>query len=465
MIPRDHTVRSRTGNEGMDEAYSVPSSGLPAVKLSLVLLAVVCTTRVGHAEPINLPAHPADPGQPPPVLSQGEAYRWALEHNPEIAAFRTQRGIAAAGIVIARTYPFNPIWESSVRGDFGPPSAGVTNSVANTQRVSIDLEIRGQRRIRVQAAAALLTRTEWEIANQEAALAVRVLRSFDTVVYRSRKRKLIEYSVALNQHAAELVGELVKAGRLTPVDEIVIQTELQDARAQLTPGQAAVVAAWQDLYRALGIAEGTVTLLGGFELPPTLENDGDNLLQTALERRPDLRARQIAVSEADARLRLEIANRYGNPNVGPAYEYNETRTEFIGLQFSMPLPVFNTHRGDIQQREAERVQISLQLRQNEIAVRQDVRAALARLEQARRWVTNYQHDVVPFLEKSLKDIQTLFEARAPGVDLLRVIDVQRKLLHARDVELDAIYELRQALADLAAAVGDPSLALAPDSKP
>ena len=46
-----------------------------------------------------------------------------------------------------------------------------------------------------------------------------------------------------------------------------------------------------------------------------------------------------------------------------------------------------------------------------------------------------------------------------GVDLLRVIDLQRKKLHARDIELDALLEVRQALADLAAAVGDPSVAV------
>jgi cobalt-zinc-cadmium efflux system outer membrane protein len=234
-----------------------------------------------------------------------------------------------------------------------------------------------------------------------------------------------------------------------------------DARAQLAPGQAALVTAWQDLYRTLGLTEGTVTLLGGFELPPPLEEDRDFLLDTALQRRPDLRARQIAVNEADARLRLEIANRFGNPNIGPAYEMNETRADFIGVQFSLPLPVINTHPGEIRQRDAERVQAALQLRQNEVGVRQDVRAAFARLERARAWVANYQRTVVPYLEKSLQDIRTLFEARAAGVDLLRVIDVQRKLLRARDVELDAIFELRQSLADLTASVGDPSLALPP----
>ncbi len=82
-------------------------------------------------------------------------------------------------------------------------------------------------------------------------------------------------------------------------------------------------------------------------------------------------------------MRLEIANRYGNPIVGPAYEYDATRINYIGAQLTLPLPVFNTHRGDIQQREAERNRASYDLIQTEVQIRQDVFAALKRLEQAR----------------------------------------------------------------------------------
>jgi outer membrane protein TolC len=57
-------------------------------------------------------------------------------------------------------------------------------------------------------------------------------------------------------------------------------------------------------------------------------------------------------------------------------------------------------------------------------------------------------------------METLF--RQGGVDLLRVIDIHRTLLQARSGYLDALYELRQALADLAAAVADPALALEPE---
>jgi cobalt-zinc-cadmium efflux system outer membrane protein len=399
----------------------------------------------------------------PGPLSADAAIRWALQYNPEIAALRQQRGIAAAGVVIARTYPFNPIWDATVSAAMGPEVAGITNVVPITSAVKLELELRHQRRIREQAAAAALSRTEWEVANQELTLTVRVLRAFDTVVYRFRKRQVALYAVDLNQKAAQQVEEFAKLGNkgVTAVDVQVIKAEVQGARGQLPPATTALVTAWQDLYKALGLTRGSFDLLGGFEVPQRVEDDADQLLQAAKERRPDLRAHQLAVNEADARVRLEKANRFGNPAIGDYTEVTESRGTFVGVAFTMPLPVLNTHRGEIQQREVERTRAALELRQNEVTVEQDLRAALARLEQARRWVETYRREIVPTLEKTLKDVQTMFEERAPGADLVRLIDVQRKLVTARDLELDAIYELRQALADLAAAVGDPSVAVLP----
>ena len=80
----------------------------------------------------------ADPPEalpaPPPVLRLTEAVSFALQNNPELAAFRQQRGVASAAVVIANTYPFNPTWTNKLFADGGPISAGITNRVATEQR-------------------------------------------------------------------------------------------------------------------------------------------------------------------------------------------------------------------------------------------------------------------------------------------------------------------------------------------
>src|SRR5262245_7317144 len=105
----------------------------------------------------------ADPPQPksnesdPRLLTLQSAIVYALENNPQLAAIRQLRGIAAAAVVIAETYPFNPIWEGKVRGDGGPADAGITNRVPTEHTLLTELEIRGQRAYRRQGADAALS--------------------------------------------------------------------------------------------------------------------------------------------------------------------------------------------------------------------------------------------------------------------------------------------------------------------
>src|SRR5207245_9903972 len=103
---------------------------------------------------------------------------------------------------------------------------------------------------------------------------------------------------------------------------------------------------------------------------------------------------------------------------------------------------------------------ALDLRSAEIASQQQVHAALSRLATARAIVETYRSRRLPNLEASLKNMETLFSQG--GVDLLKVIDLHRTLLTARSGYLDALFELRQARDDLAAAVADPSLTVDPE---
>jgi cobalt-zinc-cadmium efflux system outer membrane protein len=151
--------------------------------------------------------------------------------------------------------------------------------------------------------------------------------------------------------------------------------------------------------------------------------------------------------------------------LGPTYEMDPTRVSLFGATLIMPLPAFNTHQGEIVQRQQDRIRAVLDLQTTDRTIAQDVHAALARLTDARRRVSVYQTQVLPHLQASFKDMEQLFLQGDPGVDALRVIDVRRKLLRARDGFLDALYELDQAQADLSAAVGDLSLSYVAEPEP
>lgn len=403
------------------------------------------------------------PEPPSTVLTADEAVAFALRNNPELAALRQQHGFAAAGVVIARTYPLNPVYEGKIRAANGPESAGVTFRVPQEHRFFLELEVRGQGAYRRQGASATLSRTDWEIATQELMIAARVRRAFYTTLYRQQKLRLVEETIRLNEQVAQQVRLLVEEGKLRPADLILIQTEVDDARTLFGVGRTTLETARADLRRTLGVVDEAITLQGSLDPapPPVAPQD---LSRRALDERPDLRARQAALTETEALLRLEIANRYGNPSVGPSYEIDSSRVNMVGAEMHVPLPVLNTHRGEIQQREAARARAALELRQTEIQIVQDVQAAVSHLQTALASVMAYQNQVLPNLRTALADMERLFALGEPGVDVLRLIDVRRKLLRARDSYLDALWDVQQAEADLAAAIGDPFAAL-PSERP
>jgi cobalt-zinc-cadmium efflux system outer membrane protein len=387
-------------------------------------------------------------------LSLPDAIRFALQNNPELATLRQQHGIASAAVVIARTYPFNPTAQSLVMGAGGPESAGITNRVFNEHLVRLDIECRGQGKHRAAAAQAALSRVEWEIAAQEMLLAVRVLRAFNAVVYQRERLQLVQEAIRTQEDAVKQVTRLVEQNRMGRGDLILARADLTEVRATLGPARNAMNQALAVLRRTLGVVDEAIAVQGSLGPGPT-GGDLAALSAAALENRPDLQALRLAVEEAEARVRLEVANRFGNPSIGPVMEYNETRAHFIGGYLVMPIPLLNTRRGEILQRQAERDRARLALRQAEIQVQEDMQAALTRLTDADTMVRTYRDETLKQLDETRVTLDKLFAAGEPGVDMSRVLDVRRRILRARGLYVDALFELSQAQADFAAALGDP----------
>jgi outer membrane protein TolC len=390
-------------------------------------------------------------------LTLNEAVQWALEHNPQLATFRRNRGIAQAAVQIAKQYPFNPIVQDFVWYGNGPPSAGVTNHVFEEHTMRTDLELMRQGLYRRGIARNALSRTEWEIAAQELLISVQVARAYNNLLYRQAKYSLLEEGAHFTQEIADNVKQLYEQGTLKSADLLLANADVVESRNLLGPARSLEVVAQNDLRRALGMVGEPFVLDGtlekGFVSPPA-----SVLVQAGMERRPDLHALEFAVREANERVKLEIANRWGNPSLGPAFEYNETSVYFTGMWLIWSPPVFNTRKGEIRQRQAELARAVQELRQGELQVQQDVFAGLARLTQAENVVNDFRTTALPKLRQTLEELDKLYRAGQPGVDLARIIDIRRRLLRARDSYLDVLFEMSQAQVDLAAAVSDLSFA-------
>jgi cobalt-zinc-cadmium efflux system outer membrane protein len=405
------------------------------------------------------------PAPPPTTVVQGPigrdaAVQLALHNNPALMVVRQQNGFGEAAILISKTYPFNPVYTGYVTSANGPAAAGVTNQVYNEHYISLELELRGQGGYRRAGACATATKIEWEIAYQEMLVSMNVLRAYNAVIYRQAKIGIFEENYKLNEQLFEKTRQAADQGKVKLTDLTMARADLDTLRAQRSQIRTALAIARSDLRRQLGVLDDSFGLLGSLDVPmPAL--DVDALTQMAIDQRPDLRARRAALCEAENALKLVEANRFGNPSIGPYYEYDPTRVTYWGARISAPIPVFNTRKGEILKAQTEVCKVRAELNQLEVQASLDVRAALARLADATQWAASYDNDVVPALFKAKQDVERTVVNRDPGADPAKLVAVQKAFLKAQDSQLDAHFEVSQGEVDLALAIAEPTIAIGP----
>ncbi len=398
--------------------------------------------------------------QPFTALSREAAVQQALQQNPNLATIRKQCGYAEAALILARTYPFNPVYTGYVTGATGPTSAGITNRVYEEHYISLELELRGQGKHRKAGAAATASRIEWEISQQEIAVSVAVIRAYNTVLYRQKKIDFIDAGLKITETTLSQMSKQVDAGKAKATDLMLARIDFDGARAQRGQALTALTVARSELRKLLGTLDDSFVVVGDLEVPLP-GADQTALTQLALNQRADLQARRSAMCEADAALRLVNANKFGNLSLGPYYELDPTRVSYVGGRISMPLAIFNRKQGEIHKAETDVAKIRAEVQQIELQASQDVQAALSRWTDATKWVSSYQTEVLPNLTKAKQDLEKQVAAKDPNADFARMVAVQRTFIKANENLLDAHYEASQAQADLALSVAEPALAIGP----
>ena len=214
-------------------------------------------------------------------LTREEAVRQALHSNPTLMVTRKQHGYAEAALVIAKTYPYNPVYTGYETYNSG---FAVFNHVYLEQYISLEVELRGQHKHRRAIGAAAASRIDWEISQQEIGVSVAVIRAFNTVLYRQQKLAFVDDNLKLSEQAFEGTRKQAEAGKLTKLDLALARADIDSARAARGQTRTTLAVARSELRKLLGSTDDTFLAAGDLnvQLPST---DHAALTQLALARR------------------------------------------------------------------------------------------------------------------------------------------------------------------------------------
>lgn len=374
-------------------------------------------------------------------LTQEEAVAVALWNSPSFHATLADLGMARADLVEAGLLR-NPIF--SLLFPVGPKQLEFT--------LQFPIEALLQRPARVAAARLNVQAVGERLVWDALSLVAQVRTAHADAITADRRLTLAAENAVLVRRLADITDARLRAGDISELEaraprsdaarvEVIRQAAEHDrelARLTLT----ALLGLDRDPYPVLP------RLSAAYDAPPCVVDDVR--LKDALASRPDVRAAELAIEAATARARWERSRLLTLMGVLDANGSGSEGFE-IGPGVAIDAPIFNRNQGAIGRATVEIVRASRLYAAARAQVMADVRSSAVRVGRAQQALDAWSVEIVPSLETERRQAEIAYEAGE--VALFTVLDVSRRLVDSRMLQLDAEADLYRSRIALERAIG------------
>ncbi len=351
--------------------------------------------------------------------------------NPELSGGVGQKRVTGGGLSAEGV-----AWSVSVVQPFEwPGRIGLRKAIANHD---IELAHLGYERFKIALAGRVRTLAYGLFAAQEkSAAATEVAERFKAL--------------------REVLVQRDPAG-LTPLLEtrVIEATEL-NAQRKASEAALATQSALLELNQLRGVSPDTRLAISqanlSFRPPP---QDRSALITLARTNNFELRVRAVELAQQGFRVDLAKNERYPSISVGPTFSQENAgndREHIIGVGISLPLPLWNRNKGNIEAAAARQVQAEVSLNVTEREIQRKVIEAALTYETKLREMAKWRPDSVQHFKEAAEIADRHY--RLGAVPISTYVELQKQYLDAVEGLLNTKKEAFEAAAQLELLTGLP----------
>jgi cobalt-zinc-cadmium efflux system outer membrane protein len=389
-------------------------------------------------------------------LSGDQAVAVALFLNPELRAFRKERGIAEGELVSARLIP-NPEIQASTLGNLKAFTGGLASGAFSLLVVP---PRPGERGARIARAQARIEQVRNEVSAEEWKLATDVRKAYLSAWAVDQRLHLANASLQLQERIRNYYQQKRQLGDASRLDVNLVRIEYSQALRDREKISTEHDQVRQLLNRLLGLpplyelrlhSTSDPLAYRPFSLDPSI------LESLMLQRRSELAAAKAEYEQAERNLQLAYMQRMPWFRVGPSFEResggSEGTVNRVGLGFGFDIPLFNLNQGEIAIRTAERDKLWETFRARLHAARAELNESYRNLRAQERLIKLFQDSIKPALDENAELTEAGFQMG--DFNLVQLVTTQDKVLRSRQEFIDAEMEYWKAVADVELTVGLP----------
>ena len=391
-------------------------------------------------------------GQISPAFSNGEsrvsleiAIQTALRENPKLNAIREKVKVARArveGIALLE----NPELETEFAG-----GADFAQGFELTQT----FQLGGQRGHRRWIATTHLGKVNVELSEASRLLTKSVKTAFYELALVQEKLKLAREIIQHTEQMRDIAQFQFETGDISVTQANLANIQLQSALRETSTLESDWHLAQLELNGLMGAPlEVARTAING--LPEKISADThqkltlDTLKTHALAHRTDLKSLRLDAQLTEGKLQLAKAANIPDLSVGALGQRSADENTF-GIKFTIPLPLFDRNRAEINAARAQQQVDVVQISDAERQIIREVMSAFLSLNAARKTIGFYEGDSLELLNENLSLTRAAYELGE--AKLLEVILMQNEFIKTRFAYLEALAAYYKALSQLEAAIG------------
>jgi cobalt-zinc-cadmium efflux system outer membrane protein len=392
-----------------------------------------------------------------------QAIELLMRQNLDLIAFRMEVPMADADILTA-SLRANPIFYADTQlipyghYSFLRPGGPVQSDI----NITYPLDLTFKRRARTQQYRLAKRVTEAQLQDAVRNQIDNLYTVYVDAVAAALTVKFSERYVLGIRQLLSRNEQLFRGGQIREADVLAVRAKLELAELQVREAKQAKVKANRALALMLNMPlESAETLevrdtIGQLRSAPVAREEMAN---TALGIRPDLRAIKLGVRRSEADINAARANAY--PDVYVLYQpYTFQNNTYLGvpsayswtLGLTATIPLYNRNQGNIVRAKINREQTQIQATSVERTVVSDVLNAAQELEQSLISVQEFRNEIIPANKKMRDAAQTLYLKGETSV--LDFLEAQLAFNDVVKQYRDALVRHRRAILDLNTAVGE-----------
>ncbi|MGZ4967938.1 MAG: TolC family protein [Methylobacter sp.] len=395
------------------------------------------------------------------AITEQQAIALFYQRNLSLIAANFNIDDAQAQEIIAAAIP-NPVFSFTISSlspnMFRQQYSNMTTLPAVSPQIQQLIETAGKRRLRIESSELATEAVNFDLKDTARILTNAVRRSYYNLLLAQKTATVASDNFERYREILRVNGIRLKLGDISATDFTRIEVESLKAQGDQDQAKALLNQARADLLLLLGWPENSMEISAVEAWPEAAtviaKAGQDQLVEQALQRRPDLQASRVRIEQAGKMLTL--ANRLAIPDVTVSAFYQRDPGNFFtdsgGVGVSVPLPLFYRQEGEISRARVGLNSAELALKQTEQGVQAEVMKALAAWQSADAIAQRFETAVVKRIETLRKAQEIAYQKGAVG--LLDLIDAERNYKAMMLDYYTALANRSNAWADLLMAYGE-----------